>query len=80
MLTMAAELQDFLAVLLKIIVNLGTLPYYRLFQYNTLRPIILIAVYCSQHGQGQKAMQQLAEWRSRKLGELQFISIAVSNL
>lgn len=62
------------------IVNLGTLPYYRLFQFNTYQPIILIAAYTSSPGNFHKVVYHLDRWRTRKLSELQFTSIAVSCL
>ena len=34
-------------MVLKCVVNLATLPYYRMFQFNTYQPIILIAAYTS---------------------------------
>ncbi|MCJ1270604.1 hypothetical protein MMC22_010501 [Lobaria immixta] len=62
--------------MLKVVVFLGTVPYYRFFQFNTLGPILRIAKYSSRRGQSRKVSQLLARWRTRKLAELQFISIA----
>lgn len=70
--------QHLLLTILKLIVNLGTFPYYRIFQFNTLGPILRIAAYSSQPAQSRKVRQLLVRWRTRKLAELQFISIAVS--
>lgn len=63
-------------LILKRAVNLGTLPYYRMFQFNTYQPIILIAAYTSSPGKLHKVLYHLDRWRTRKLSELQFISIA----
>ena len=65
--------------MLKVVVFLGTVPYYRFFQFNTLGPILRIAKYSSQRGQSRKVYQLLVRWRTRKLAELQLISIAVSS-
>ena len=67
-------------MVLKRLVNLATLPYYRIFQFNTYQPIILIAAYTSSPGKTYKVLYHLDRWRTRKLSELQFISIAVSHL
>lgn len=72
--------QRLLLTILKFVVLLGTFPYYRLFQFNTLGPILRIAAYSSQPGQSRKVLQILVRWRTRKIAELQFISIAVSRL
>lgn len=61
-------------------VQLATLPYYRLYQFNTIRPIEKIAAFASEDlPDSTKIAQALAIWRGRKLAELQFISIAVSS-
>ena len=66
-------------MVLKPIVNLVTLPYYRMFQFNTYQPIILIAAYTSTPGKHHKVLYHLDRWRTLKLAELQFISIGVSH-
>lgn len=73
-------LQRFLLVILKFVVNFGTLPHYRIFQFNTYQPIILIAAYTSSPENLHKVVYHLDRWRTRKLSELQFASIAVSYL
>ena len=65
---------------LKRFVNLATLPYYRMFQFYTYQPIILIAAYTSSPEKSYKVLYHLDRWRTRKLSELQFVSIAVSYL
>ena len=67
-------------MVLKVVVSLGTFPYYRMFRFNTLQPILLIAAYTLQPLQHEKLLYNLDHWRTRKLAELQFISIAVSHL
>lgn len=73
-----SQTQHILLTILKSIVLLGTFPYYRFFQFNTLGPVLRIAAYNSQPAQAHKVLQLLVRWRTRKLAELQFISIAVS--
>lgn len=51
-----------------------------MFQFNTYQPIILIAAYTSSPGKLHKVLYHLDRWRTRKLSELQFISIGVSHL
>lgn len=65
---------------LKFVVTLGTLPYYRTFQFNTLQPIRLIAFYSSQPEHYEKFLYHLDSWRTRKLAESQYISVAVSQV
>ena len=55
-----------------------TLPYYRIYRFNTLRPIELIALYLSKSNTDSKLLQHIERWRVRKLQELQYVSIAVS--
>lgn len=69
-----------LIIALKRLVNLATLPYYRMFQFYTYQPIILIAAYTSSPGKTYKVLYHLDRWRTRKLSELQFISIACAIL
>ena len=71
-------LQNFLLAILKSVVNVATFPYYRMFQFNTYQPIILIAAYTSTPGKHHKVLYHLDRWRTLKLSELQFISIGVS--
>lgn len=63
---------------LKFIISLATFPYYRMFQFNTYQPIILIAAYTATPGKCDKVLYHLDRWYSRKLAELQFVSIGVS--
>ena len=71
--------QHSLFATLKIFVNIATLLYYRVFRFNTLQPILLIAAYTSQPEGNHKVLYHLDRWRTRKLSELQFISVAVSD-
>lgn len=64
----------------KAIVFIVTFPYYRSFQFYTLKPILRIAACTVQPGGDEKVLRLLILWRTRKLAELHFISIAVSNL
>jgi len=63
---------------LAIIVRIGTLPYYRLFDFNTLRPIELIASCTRRSLNPTKLLSLIDLWKRRKRAELQFVSIAVS--
>jgi hypothetical protein len=60
-------------------VYIGTLPYYRVFQFNTVKPILSIAAYTSQPNKSETILRLLVRWRTRKLEELHFISIAVGD-
>ena len=71
-------MQYILLALLKVVVLVGTLPYYRIFYFNTTKPIRQIAAYASHSGNQEKLLHLLVRWRRRKLAELQFVSIAVS--
>ena len=62
---------------LSIVVTIGTFPYYRIFHFNNLQPIRLIAFYGSQSDEQSKLIHHIGRWRAIKLQELQFISIAV---
>ncbi|KAJ8114816.1 hypothetical protein OPT61_g3396 [Boeremia exigua] len=68
-------------VLIDGLVKFWTLPYYRLYQFNTIQPIKKIAAFASEPLQDStKIAQALATWRQRKLAELQFITIACTVL
>lgn len=54
-----------------------TLPYYRLYQFNTIRPIKRLAKLTYQTQNSKTILDFLRQWRIRKLAELQFASIAV---
>lgn len=56
-----------------------TLPYYRFFHFNTLGPIQRIAAYTQRPDAINRLAISLSQWRSRKIAELQFISVAVWN-
>lgn len=61
-------------------VKVATLPYYRLYQFNTIRPLEFIAKFASESQPDEaKIAQAIATWRARKLAELHFITIAVSS-
>lgn len=62
------------------IVRIATLPYYRLYQFNTFKPIEKIAEFASEaQPDAARIAQALGTWRTRKLAELQFITVAVSS-
>lgn len=54
-----------------------TLPYYRFFRENALRPILSIAESVETGLEDEGIRQILASWRERKLYELYFVQIAV---
>ncbi|KAF2238228.1 hypothetical protein EV356DRAFT_563961 [Viridothelium virens] len=56
-------------------VQICTLPYYRSFQFNTMGPVVRMAD-ASQAGHTPTLLQLMSRWRSRKLMELQFVSLA----
>jgi hypothetical protein len=58
-------------------VRVGTLPYYRTYQFHTINPILRIAACTTRPGGSANVVRLLVRWRTRKLAELQFISIAV---
>jgi hypothetical protein len=74
------EFQTFPFHVVKATVYIGTLPYYRLYQFNTVNPILQIAASTSQPGRSQNVLRLVVRWRTRKLAELHFISIAVGHL
>jgi hypothetical protein len=58
--------------------NLVTLPYYRFFRQNTLTPIRSI-IKSLEHGrEDDNASRMFAAWQDRKLLELHFVQVAVS--
>lgn len=60
-----------------VLVHIITFPYYRFFQFNTMKPIHRLAA-CKSRADPPKNLQYLiAHWRARKQAELHFISIAV---
>jgi len=65
------------SILSTIVMRIGTLPYYRFFQYNTYDPIIRIAGCTKQKVSLDHLLKRLSRWRLRKLMELQFVSLAV---
>lgn len=72
-----SQLQQLLSTAIQFFIHLVTLPYYRFFQFNTTKPIFRLAVCASNPNQSSKLIYLIAHWRTRKLAELQFISIAV---
>jgi hypothetical protein len=59
-------------------IRLATLPYYRLYHFNTVDPLEKIAILASRPSPDfRKLSRTVASWRARKLSELQFIIIAV---
>lgn len=61
-----------------IIVHIVTLPYYRLFHFNTLRPIELIALCTRRSLEPNKLLSLIDLWKRRKRAELQYVSLSVS--
>lgn len=61
-----------------IVVRVGTLPYYRLFYFNTVGVLQRIAIHGKEQNNFKILKRLITSWRERKLDELQFISIAVS--
>ena len=76
--TYVAQPSRILFISLKYLVILGTFPYYRIFHFNTLQPIHLMAFYTSRPEEHSKLLYHLDRWRTCKLAELHFVSIAVS--
>lgn len=72
-----SQLQQLLSTAIQFFIHLVTLPYYRFFQFNTIKPIYRLAACASNPRQSNKLIYLIAHWRKRKLAELQFISIAV---
>lgn len=72
-----SQLQQLLSTAVQFFIHLVTLPYYRFFQFNTLKPIHRLVACASNPRQSNKLIHLIAHWRTRKLAELQFISIAV---
>ena len=60
-----------------IAIHVVTFLYYRLFHFNTLQPIRRIAHCTSDPRQTGRLVRLLVLWRTRKVIELQYISIAV---
>jgi len=63
---------------LAIIVHIGTFPYYRLFNFNTLRPIELIALCTRRSFELNRLLCLIDLWKRRKRTELQYVSLSVS--
>jgi hypothetical protein len=61
-----------------VVVRLATSPYYRQYHFNTYGPIETIAALANESQESSGLVRILSLWRSRKLTELQFISISVS--
>jgi hypothetical protein len=59
-------------------VKIMTLPYYRLYYFNTTAPLERIALLASESPlDTAKVLRAISSWRARKLTELQFITISV---
>jgi len=59
-----------------LLVKLITLPYYRFFNFGTLKPIEQIGQQTVQREKHSVIIGSLTRWRERKIDEVQFISIA----
>jgi hypothetical protein len=65
-------------LIVNILVRIATLPYYRLYHFNTVSPLEKIALLASMSPpEDPKILRAVSFWRTRKLAELQFITIAV---
>ncbi|XP_014560962.1 hypothetical protein COCVIDRAFT_33976 [Bipolaris victoriae FI3] len=64
-----------------LIIRLATLPYYRLYHFNTTNPLRnLASLASSPNPDTKKLLSTLSSWRSRKLSELQFTTISCTVL
>src|SRR4051812_21795602 len=73
-------IQDFHQALVEVFVRVATLPYYRLYHFNTIDPLRKIAAIASESSPSDKRLlRAIASWRQRKLSELQFITLSVSS-
>ncbi|KAF2849950.1 hypothetical protein T440DRAFT_468999 [Plenodomus tracheiphilus IPT5] len=64
-----------------ILVRMATLPYYRLYSFNTIAPLERIAKLQSESRSDSRTIRRaISSWRTRKLSELQFITIACTVL
>lgn len=73
------QAQLLLPIVSALCIRIVTLPYYRLYHFNTKDPISKIAVIASEQPRSFRLLCAVTLWRARKLTELQFISIAVSH-
>jgi hypothetical protein len=65
-------------LIITVLVRIATLPYYRLYHFNTVSPLEKIALLASMSlPDNTKILRAVSFWRARKLIELQFITIAV---
>lgn len=70
-----------LAIASDVFVRLATLPYYRLYHFNTSDPLARIARLASEPEPNTKILRRaISAWRLHKLSELQFITIACTVL
>ena len=58
------------------IIRASTLPYYRVFHFNTLDPVLRMAS-ASKCDKPRVLLKLVSRWRSQKVLELQFVSLAV---
>ncbi|USP81509.1 uncharacterized protein yc1106_08783 [Curvularia clavata] len=72
--------QRLLAAIEHILITIATLPYYRLYHFNTLDPIRKLAQLASTPSDSEKVHRALSSWRERKLRELQFTTISCTVL
>ncbi|CAI6335460.1 unnamed protein product [Periconia digitata] len=61
-------------------ISIATLPYYRAYQFNTSKPLLMIANLATQSTESMDLLRLIAFWRERKLAELQYVSIACTVL
>ncbi|KAL6171040.1 hypothetical protein ACJQWK_03985 [Exserohilum turcicum] len=60
-----------------VFVKIATLPYYRLYHFNTIDPLQKLADLASETPlTTQRFQRALSSWRARKLSELQFTTIS----
>ncbi|EMD68050.1 hypothetical protein COCSADRAFT_167318 [Bipolaris sorokiniana ND90Pr] len=64
-----------------LIIRIATLPYYRLYHFNTINPLCnLASLTSSPTPDTKKLFSTLSSWRTRKLSELQFTTISCTVL
>ncbi|KAJ6283011.1 hypothetical protein J3E71DRAFT_351713 [Bipolaris maydis] len=74
-------LQRLWNVIETLIIRIATLPYYRLYHFNTINPLRNLAYLASSPNPDTKKLHStLSSWRTRKLNELQFTTISCTVL
>ncbi|KAF2281458.1 uncharacterized protein EI97DRAFT_364895, partial [Westerdykella ornata] len=64
-----------------VLVRIATLPYYRLYHFNTIGPMEKIAVLSSEPcPDTSRLVRTITAWRTRKIAELHFVTISCAVL